>query len=177
MPGGVTPVIVLHDLAGALDNLTAEEDVLVIEVHAQQQSRIEQPVVVIGQLERPGLAAVQVTDVLTRAIGKLGAPDPEAAIVGERKAHHANTGEPAPLGGSLAQQVPPVLYPQQVVRLADQELTQRLIFISSVVPVADFQPVSRVLERPEELADSRPRSDERRQRSSCWYRRTWTFHP
>jgi hypothetical protein len=35
MPGGVTPVIVLHDLGRVLDDLTAEEGVVVIEVHAQ----------------------------------------------------------------------------------------------------------------------------------------------
>ena len=37
MPGGVTPVIVLHDLGCVLNEVTTEEGVVVIEVHAQQQ--------------------------------------------------------------------------------------------------------------------------------------------
>jgi hypothetical protein len=93
MPGGVTPKIVLHDLGRILDNLSAEVGVVVIELHAQHQSLVEQPVVMIGQLERSGLAAVQVADVLTRAICELGTPDAKGAVVRERQPHQADTGE------------------------------------------------------------------------------------
>src|SRR6266508_4823355 len=153
MPGDITPVVVLHDLGGVLDDLPAEEGVVVIEVHSYQPARVEQPVVVPGQRCGVRHAPSDVPDVLTRAVGELRTPHAEAAVVGERHRDYPHASEAAALDRGLAQHVKPALHPGQVVRLAGEELPQRLVLIAGVVAVTGLQPVGRVLEAMEQLPD------------------------
>jgi hypothetical protein len=150
---GIAPVVVLHDLAGAFDDLAAKEGVGVIKVHPDQLARVEQPVVVIGELSGVRPVARQVADVLARPVGELSTPHAEAAVVGERQADHPYACEASPLGRSVADHGQPVLHPRQVVLLLGEELPQRLVLIVRVVTVAHFQAKRCVLERLEELAE------------------------
>gem|GEM_PF-4543848 len=154
----------LHDLAGVLDDLTTQEVLVGVEVHPHQFARVEEPVVVVRQPN--GVLPPDVARLLTGRVGVLGAEQAEAAVVGERQAHHANTREAAPFGGRLADHGQPVLEPPHVDRLAGDELPKGRVLVVRLVEVARLQAVGGVLEATEELAELS--TDEPTQRSpSC----------
>ncbi len=86
MPGSIAPVAVLHDHGRVFDHLTAKEVLFLIEVHLDQQPRVEQPVIVAGQVA--GLISHQILDLFTSRIGVLRAEHPKAAVGGQRHADH-----------------------------------------------------------------------------------------
>jgi hypothetical protein len=71
MPGRITPVVVLHNLGRILDDLTTKEAVFVAEVHPNQLARVEQPVIMMGQLGLLRFVASDVTDIFPRVTREL----------------------------------------------------------------------------------------------------------
>src|SRR5690606_2000279 len=71
VPGGVTPVVVLHDQGRIFDQLAALEAVRIIEVHPNQLTAVEQPVIVTGQFLGFGFIAGEIPNILARAVGEL----------------------------------------------------------------------------------------------------------
>jgi hypothetical protein len=168
MPGSITPVVRLDDLVWVIDHFGAQERVLVIEVPPKQLGGVEQPVVVIRQVEHVHLVAYQVADVFTGPAGELRAPDAEAAVVSQRQAHHPDAGEPPSLADGNLEHLQPALHPRQIVGLTCLELGERLVLVRLVVVISQLQAVGRVLEVVEELPDRRAWLDELGQRvSSC----------
>jgi hypothetical protein len=94
--------VVHHDLAWFIDDLTTEEHVSVIEMHTYQLPRVEQPVVVVRQPCGFSSVTGEITYALTCAVGELRAPYAEAAVVGNRHAHHSNPSEAASFVDRLA---------------------------------------------------------------------------
>jgi len=153
MPSSVTPVVVLHDHGWVFNQLSTEESVSVIEVHPDQLTRVEQPVVVVRQPHDVGLITRQISNVLTGTIGELSTPNTEPAVVGEGEADHTDTRETHSFIGHLANHLEPALKPRQVIRLTGDEPCQRLVFVRGVVAVAHFQAKCGVLEGAEQLTE------------------------
>src|SRR5580693_4591135 len=168
MPGSIAPVTVLHDHGRVLDHLTAEEVLFGIEVHLDQQPRVEQPVIVVRQVT--GLIAGQVTNLLASRVRVLRAEHAKAAVIGQRYTDHADARKPASPGGCRADHRQPVLEPAHVNRLSRDELSQRLRLVGRVVVVSRLQAEGRVLERTEEPGELL--TDEQAQRTSSAKRRT-----
>jgi hypothetical protein len=150
----------LDDFSRIIDDFSTQERIVVIEVHLDEPRRIEQPVIVVRQAEGVSLVPYQIADILASTVGELGAPDPEATVVVQRQAHYPDAGEASSLGSGSAEHVQPTVHPRQVIRLTSQELGERLVFIRSVVVIAELQAVGRVSEVVEELPDSRTGFDE-----------------
>lgn len=76
MVSNIPPVVVLYNLGGILDDLATLESVFLSEVHPNQFARVEQPVIVIGQISLRGNVARKVTDILARIACALSSPEP-----------------------------------------------------------------------------------------------------
>src|ERR1017187_230275 len=168
MPGSIAPVTVLHDHGRVLNHLTAEEVLIGIEVHLDQQPRVEQPVIVVRQVT--GLIAGQVTNLLTSPVRVLRAEHAKAAVIGQRHADHPDTRKPASPGCCRTDHRQPVLEPAHVNRLSRDELSQRLRLVGRLVVASRLQPEGCVLERAEDPGELL--ADEQAQRTSPAKRRT-----
>src|SRR5215470_5427179 len=162
VPGGISPVVVLHDLGGVFDEFAAQEVLVVIEVHPHELGRVEQPVVVIRQAVC--ILTGQVSSDFTDGVGVTRAEDTKATVVGERHRDHPDARKDASFFGGLPDHGQPVLEPTHVHLLTRDELTQRCGLVRGLVRVARLQPEGCVLEGAEELTELRAGFDHPTQR-------------